>query len=564
MFRIHRIVLCALALCGVFLGGCNHAAPTGGGNTSQQSAAPGAAVQGTAGPWTAYENAVNYAEQHGTVSFRATYKPNAVVFDEQATEKAMRGVSPDGIYYVLDAGSPLAAKLKPGSVLFLYGMAVRKVVSVQRQGSTVTLGTADADLTDLIQDGRITFKVRVDYSIQATQAPQAATLLSATPTFEDLFATRADADESENVEEDEPTEHSFEGTAGPVDYDLDWNLDSAATPPRLNFDLKYQYSRFGGLWRTEAVGWVEHDDVSGDLQISNGAWEKIELFFDGFSGHVVFDWMAQQNSKAPIPLLDQTIKVRIPYANYEFPLILRGIPLVLEASAALLIHPAWTGPKDITRGKYTVDWLGNVGFVYTAGAPEPEGEISDETESIDPTESGSFGPNAFGFVAALEAPRFEVALASMWPPSWVKLGANYKVEGQIMRGITENGKYSSLRVRNRRLLEMIELIAQPIKPYGYIDAVTATGSFTNGMITSSLVYTPPCQRSQLTVTMNAGAGIKLNFLHHMPISVVKKILATVGHSATVEVFEASKPIYGPKTIYEWNQGIKCPGDSSSD
>lgn len=125
MLRTPRIVLYAVASCCLLVGGCSHISTTTGG--------PGSA---TSEPWSAYENTVNYADQHGTVVYHVTYQPNAVVFDQKATENALKGVSGDGATYVLNASSP-AAQLKPGSVLFLYGIAIRKVTSVQTQGSNI-------------------------------------------------------------------------------------------------------------------------------------------------------------------------------------------------------------------------------------------------------------------------------------------------------------------------------------------------------------------------------------------------------------------------------------------
>jgi hypothetical protein len=544
MFRFPRLVLCTVALCGLIASGCTRGGP---------SSSPPAPTEGgqqnpttvSTGLWSDNESSANYARQYGTVVSQVTYQPNAVVFDVKTTESALKGMSQDGVTYVLDAASP-AAKLKPGSVLFLYGIAIRKVASVRTEGSNVVVTTSDADITDLIKDGHIHWRVPLDFSIVAAQ-PQPA---MPTSWLENLIASPAEAGESESP-------YSFEGTLGPVDYEMAFSPDIPAR--RLNFDVKYQFSKWGGLWRLQGEGYIEHIAAEGDFNISNGLINSMMTEIDGIEGHVDFEWMAQQNVPSPISLIDQSFKVKVPYANVEYPLIIEGIPLILEVSAAVLVHPAWTGAHQVTRGKFTVDYSGNLGFSYSDGAAEPEGSLASESESIDP-ETSIVAPNAMGFVAALEAPRIELALASLLPSSLAKFDESLSAENAMVQAL--GGKYVSRKAKTARMMQLIEDIASPVKPYGYVDVVTATGTFTNGMITSSLVALPPCQRDQLTMTANAGVGIKLNFLHHMPIAIVKKILKPFGHSVTIEAFEAAKPIYGPKTIYRWAEGIKCPGDSS--
>ncbi|GEM_PF-6207318 len=542
MLRISRMTSSLFAACALFVAGCSHGETTNSSSTAgQENAAQTNASNGAL--WSDYESGANYAAQHGTVAYDVTYQPNAVVFDERSTESALKGMAEDGVTYVLDAASPAAAKLRTGSILFLYGIAIRKVASVEKQGSNLVVSTTDADITDLISNGHIKWNVPLDLSIVA-MPPQPT---SASTSLEDLFASRAEADESP---------YSFEGTLGPVDYEL--GFTPSLPERRLDFDAKYQMSKWGGLWRLEGQGYVQHIATEGEFDIRNGLITSMQTQIDGIECHMDFEWTAEQNDKSPISLIDQSFKVKIPYANVEYPLIIEGIPLILEVSAAVLVHPAWTGAKQATHGKFTVDYSGNLGWSYSDGAAEPEGQTASETESIDPETSIS-APNAMGFVAALEAPRFELALASMLPSSLGKFEDNLNSENAIVKALS-GGTYVSGKAKRARMMQLIEDIASPVKPYGYVDLVTATGSFTNGMITSSLVGLPPCQRSQLTMTANAGVGIKLNFLHHMPVAIVKKILKPFGHSVTVEAFEAAKPIYGPKTIYRWANGLKCPGD----
>jgi hypothetical protein len=536
MLRTPLLVLCAVALCSLFVGGCTHIGTTTGGEASA-----------VLGPWSAYESTVNYADQHGTVVYHVTYQPNAVVFDEKATENALKGISGDGVTYALDASSP-ATQLKPGSVLFLYGIAIRKVISVQTQGSNILVATSDADINDLIKDGHISWKVPIDFSVVAS--PQKVT--AANTSLLNLIATPAEAAESES-------EFSFEGNVGPVDYELGFTPHFSPPNPRLDLNLKYKYSKWGGLWFAEGNGYIEHLYAEGDFDIRNGVVQTFLCAFDGLHSHMVFNWTAETNAPPPISLIDQSLKVKVPYANVQFPLVLRGIPLVVEISAAVLFKPTFTGSKEVTRGKFTVDFDGTLGFSYETGASEPESSISSETQTIDPGTT-IFGARAFAFLAALEAPRVEFALASILPSSWNKLGSERLIRKGLSATLQGNAAPFLPVGGPAKLLHLIEDIALPVQPYVYFDTVFATGTFTNGAMSSVLVGMPPCQRSRITVTANGGVGVKLSLFRHVESKVIKSLLKPFGHEVTFEGVEAAGKLWGPKTLYSWGDGPKCPGD----
>ncbi len=526
MFRIGRVMLFAVGLLGLFASGCSHA----GTSVSQ------------GGQWSGYEAVTNAAAQRGKIVYQVTYQPNAVVFDEQQTEQALKDISADGVTYTLDAGSPVAAKLKAGSVLFLYGIAIRKVAAVQTQGSNLVVSTTDGDITDAIQQGHISWEVPMNFSVgaEAGLPPPDHALL------EDLFATRAAADGSLFSE---LGKLSFEGSAGPIE----WELQFAPAADRVNIDLDAKLASWGEVWEAKGEGFVQSVTDIGEIDINNSQIASMGAAVQGIQGHIDFEWQAQTKSPGVASLLDQSFKVKIPGANVEFPLIIGGIPFVFEVSAALLFHPAFTAKNEITSGKFTVDYSGKEGFKYTAGEPEPEGNV-EGTDSI-AHDTSVFGVTAMGLVAALELPRFEIALAVM-SPSNMHEAAGIPGKNAFSRQVgtaygTEPGGLYVYKLRN--VMHFIEEVAIPVKPYAYMDFVTSTGTFTNGVMTSSLVGMPPCQRAQITVSANVGIGAKLTLAHHLHLPSV------LGHTASFETFEVAKPIM-KKSITKYKNGLKCPGD----
>lgn len=519
MLRPLALVMLGAGLITLSLNGCSRSGiPSTSSNTST----------GESGQWAGYEAAANYAAQRGTVVYKVTYQPNAVTFDQQSTERALKDISADGTVYTLDASSPDAARLKPGSVLFLYGIAIRKVTGVSQQGSNLIVTTADADITDAIKQGHIQWQVPIDFSVIAASSLP----MQQNASLEDLIASPAEA---------EGSAYNFEGALGPVDYELGFT----PTPSRLNIELQATVKKAGMLVQLKGEGYVEHVLDIGEIDINDGQVAKMESAIQGVDGHIDFEWTAQNQLPGPAALIDQTFKVKIPGASLEVPFILGGLPFVFEASAAMIIHPAFTAKDEITTGKFAINYKGGEGFSYDAGAPEPEGNVTG-TEDIDHSTS-VVAIASMGFVAALELPRFELALAVMSPTSMA-----------IARNTTTAAARHTSQFfghRTQSLSELVEEFALPVKPYAFVDFVTSTGTFTNGAMITGLVALPPCQRAQVTVSANAGVGVKITFAHHLPLPPV------LGHTASVEAseFAATTPIM-KRSFTRYKNGISCPGD----
>jgi len=86
---------------------------------------------------------------------KITWAPSAVVFTRGAAIRSLHGASWDGVTWRFDALEPAVQRLKPGSVMMLWGLAIRRVVSVAADGDEVVVTTSDAQLTDAVSDAQI-------------------------------------------------------------------------------------------------------------------------------------------------------------------------------------------------------------------------------------------------------------------------------------------------------------------------------------------------------------------------------------------------------------------------
>lgn len=529
MLRTGRVLMLIVGLVALVTGGCSHAEPSATASTASAESSSNAS-QSQGGAWSDYEAVATYATQRGTVVYQVTYKPSAVVFSLQDTERALKDISADGATYTLDASVPQASALKPGSVLFLYGVAIRKVTAVKAQGPNISVTTADGDITDAIEDGHIAWKVPIDYSVVGLGEN-----ISEDQGIENLFASPALAD---STNYGGPTSYSFGGTADKFKYTLAYSMTGRA----LDVDLHATYTGSDAIIELQGTGWVKNLVATGGLDISNGSITGIETGVQNLQGHVDFDWSGIRTTAGALSVLDRDYKIKMP-VTIEFPLIVGGLPFVFEASAAMIVHPAFTAKNAITTGHFSADYNGTAGTGLTTSntAPQPVGDVHGD-ESIGHQTSVS-SLSAMGFVAALELPRFELSLALLPPMASMAMH----------REIALNKLAKTLNLNTQtNILDTIKEAFTPVKPYAYLNVVLATGTFTNGVMTSSLVAMPPCQRAQVVLSLNAGVGVKLNFKN----SLLKKLVTTSGPKSE---FTASRPI-AKRSFTAWKNHIKCPGD----
>ena len=496
-----------------------------------------ASSRSPANRWSGHEAVAAYGAQHGKTVYQVTYQPEAVVFDQASTERALQDISANGATYSLDANVPAVQQLKAGSVLFLYGVAIRKVTAVQVQGATVVATTADGDITDLIKDGHIEWKMPIDYGLLGAPAKAARS-----GGFEDFFVARALA-QSKVIS-------TWKMSLGGTDDKFKWELQFDFDPDRFSVYLQGSFSGSEGIMDIHAKGYVQDPTTAGNIDIRDGQIFSFTVDTSGFSGHVDFDWSGQRKSEGVLAAIDRDFKIKP--ASIDLPFTVEGIPLVIETSMAVIIHPAFTSTNAVTHGEFSLDFNGNTGVITGSSPPQSRGEMHGNATIGHGTDVESLG--AMGFTAALELPRFELS-AAVFPPGFSKLNTALsdtlkfqKLAAPVLGKTFLNG------VVNDVTHDAADVFALPIKPYAFANVVLSTGIFTNGKLTSSLVAQPPCKRAQVVVTANVGVGVKLNFrLADMIFKALQK--------ATAPKLEFS--VASPNILHSfkaWRDHIKCPDD----
>src|SRR6185437_4096510 len=106
------------------------------------------------------------------IRFHVRWNPATVAIDKQAALRSLRSVSHDGATFVFASGEPAIGRLKSGSILWVWDLAVRKVDRVTAAGGLTRVHTIPIALNEAIPDADIQFDAR---------APLSAFMLSQRP-----------------------------------------------------------------------------------------------------------------------------------------------------------------------------------------------------------------------------------------------------------------------------------------------------------------------------------------------------------------------------------------------
>jgi hypothetical protein len=90
--------------------------------------------------------------------FEVHWNPATVAIDKAAALRSLRAVSRDGAIITFASDEPAVAQLKPGSILWVWDIAVRKVDSIETYGDVTRVHTSEVKLNEAMPDAQIEFE----------------------------------------------------------------------------------------------------------------------------------------------------------------------------------------------------------------------------------------------------------------------------------------------------------------------------------------------------------------------------------------------------------------------
>lgn len=490
-----------------------------------------------------------YLETVDTVrgaTFDVTWSPNVVRLSRDQTLHVLRRVSRDGATFTFTAGEPAIAALKPGQILLVWGIALRKVTAVEPRGPTTTVRTDVVSLPEAIPNGHIAWRAPTGFGqgivspsvVPAdTTSKRASLYRPAQSIFRFASWRQGDGQEgagqepggdqgSDGEAEEAALPHHTAGEFGGYEYEVGY----ANVGGRLDFQLEARKGEDGpfnepqdnlgersrahgtehvggnggftgeehgtaltdeekkqkkehqeqeentkqgvgkpetpmdaltpkGLFglanelldlRVKVRGHLDGFDTSGDISTADSRLGRFKARVEKLNGSADLDWIARLGEQG---VFSEKVKLEIPF-NYDIPLIIGGLPFMIEVGANLLVTPGLTSHHASATGSYHITFDGSAGITATGTDVKTESSLSGHVESGQ-REVTSLGVSAI--LVAAQVPR---------------IGFGF--------GLLNTSAVA------------------------YVDHVIATS-----VVTAGAMGLVPCRRYQINSTFGAGVGVQI-------------------------------------------------------
>ncbi|HTC24867.1 MAG TPA: hypothetical protein VK688_10910, partial [Gemmatimonadales bacterium] len=414
----------------------------------------------------------HYLETVDTVrgaTFDVTWNPNTVRLTRAETTHALKRVSRSGATFTFDGGEPKIRDLKPGQILLVWGIALRKVTAVEPRGNAIVVRTDLVSLPEAIQNGHIAWKSKADLSqgiVSPSVIPPDTTQKHALggrhagifryaayvvrQGDEKQNENQSGGDQPEGGEDEAKLPNHTEGEAFGYEYEvgyarqgdqLTFQLEArkggdegpfkepedeqgertrshgtqhvggngnmtgeehgaALTDQEKKFKKEHEKqeedNRNGvgkpetpgdiltpkGLFgmanelldmRVKVSGHVAGLETSGDMSIAGGTFGGWRSRVSNLHGDADMDWIARLGEQQGV--FSEKVKLEIPW-NYDIPLIIGGLPFMIEVGVNILVTPGLTSHHASATGSYHITFDGSAGITATATDVQTESNLT--------------------------------------------------------------------------------------------------------------------------------------------------------------------------------------------
>ncbi len=367
------------------------------------------ATAGSSGAATAASAGVMVGPNHSFA--HVTYRPEVKTIEESGFASTLSVATPDGLGLVFHNAPADIRALKAGDVLMIKNQLARKVVGAETDGQDTYVATAPAGIADLVADGEINVEAPLRFSKAQLRTSERPASLGPNPLslfVSDAYAQSPEATKEQQMEEEEYKKQMKDALKDAIL--ADWKIDElqyTTADGIFNFNLVLAKDYQGFIGKVGAKGFVNNFDFLSDINVKSGLISSISAGLKNVSGQMNFNWEVAKQTNGG---WSQEDLVKLPGAlSVPLSSLVGGIPLSLEVSSALVIHPALTGGKEITIGGFTITMGGRMNAQITSQGAADQGSAMDETIAI--TNDGGLtavAPNAM--VVAYAAPRVELSV----------------------------------------------------------------------------------------------------------------------------------------------------------
>lgn len=436
-----------------------------------------------------------------------TYRSNVRTMEEAEAKQAILGLSSDETCFLFDSSNATARALHAGDVLFIKNLTARRVLGTQETPDGIAVLTEPAVITDVVEDGTIHIQAPVRFGPAVAAAPRPKSFWSLDPLLAEPAYAQSPTGTMANQAEQKGTQDAYGNMAKGLLHAIidDWDTSYQATPGEGKTDLNLTLKKsVGGL---EALitgqGYISNFGFESDTVISKGAVQNMDAAFKNLNGVMNFQWVIAKDS--PGVMADES-RIKLPGA-LEVPLskLVGGLPLYLQVSAAILIHPALTGGKEYSKGQFRITYDGYQHFKVKPGNVDSDGNLKGDIDLGDHQDLSPVAP--LGMVVAFCAPRIELSfgLHKIYESLDTKKAADIvdKYADIIAKKLLNPSQLANFQKNKLNLGNTFKNALQS-DAMAYIQAIgTSASSFSSN---SAIL---PCERYDLTFVVQVGASAEL-------------------------------------------------------
>ena len=435
-----------------------------------------------------------------------SYAPAVKTIDQGAVDSALSGISSDGHGIVFQNASAEIRALKAGDIFLVKNQFAVKVLAAETDGAQTVLIVDQAHLADVVSDGDINIDSPITFHGPSTAAVEAnpkrpfhwLDLVERPVYAQNGTGTPASGTEltpsysTPKPGLDTTTKASTQAADFLKALTSGWTVETwNVTPGSNNATISAKMTKDAGGFLAVVTmngtvsnfSFVQHLSFPFDTsQIANGV--------HGMSGTMHFTWEIGKNTPGGWSTED---KLKLP-AGVTIPLgpVLEGLPLTLDISAALLIHPGLTGGNEYSKGGFTIGFNGT-------GSDEGLTFSVDSDQSISP-----IAPNAM--VISFCVPRIELQLG---------LFSSYASNKTLSTAVSAIDKVVSKLMSQLPAAMQAALAASPMAGASVSNLLASKADVyvqvihTEGVTHASNMTIAPCSKQQLKVSAQVGGDASL-------------------------------------------------------
>lgn len=334
--------------------------------------------------------------QQESMVFDVTYTDETVVIDSLLVESLVRIDTADYVYY-FESNDPRITNLKEDDILFIYGVALRRVTAVSTVGNETRVETGYATLNEAIRDGEISWNKEIKFNKGVIPVVQMQ-------------------GKEIQYKSTEANDFEFEFTYGEYSYRIKFDFtDSLANvefevskdlvqPVKAKFLAKGSISNFYSSTEMEYEDSElrkfeqKNVDIKGDLTLN------LTVAGSGNDG-ITFDF--------PVVLL-------------KFPMLVYGIPVVINVKVLFVIN--CVVPLDgSAQVEVKFDYNSTTGIKYNGTTVDANASMGDQSMNKNIAQTGA--SSAIGVNFGLAFPRLELQIFGESVVPWIQtaflIGGDY-------------------------------------------------------------------------------------------------------------------------------------------